>query len=356
MLKKVKTGIVGTGNLVSIANSHLKGYQDNPYTELVGVYDVVYENAVSWVKNKGLQGIRICVSYEELLNMVDAISICTPNFTHPDLAIKAFEAGKHVLCEKPLSISYEDGNRSIAHARDAGVVNMIGFCYRGVPAIRYMKRIIEEGRLGSVYLIRQYMGRDRLADPTIGIEWRMKRDFAGGGALADFGSHMIDLADHLLSGSQGRITEVSGTVNTFIKDRPLNSEHAQRVTNDDCAVFSAKTEDGALLSFATSRLGPSGHTIEITGSGGTILYKEGRGDKLWCKFKDINGGYKNSGEIIEVPGEFISDPWFNDQINRFINGVLTGKSVQPDFERGLYVQYIIDAIERAALEGQWVRI
>lgn len=352
----IKVGIVGAGSIVSIANSHLKGYTLNPYSEVAAVYDVVHENAVNWIKKNSMDNRCICNSYEELLDKVDAVSICTPNFTHVELMYKAIKAGKHVFCEKPLSISYKEGRAVVNAAVKAGVVNMIGFCYRDIPAIRYIKELLSGGKLGKIYYYKDSMVRERLADSKINIEWRMIREHSGAGALTDFGSHMIDIADYLLGDIEGHITDVNCFTNIFITERHNKANELVPVTNDDCAVFSAKMEKGALLSFSTSRIGTVGHKIEIVGSGGVIVYDEIEPNKLIVRLKEFNGPYIREMESIDVPSELISDEWFNEQINRFIDAIIKGVQVQPNLQRGLYVQSVIDSIERSAIIGKSMAI
>jgi predicted dehydrogenase len=353
MIEKVKVGIVGTGNLVSIADNHLKGYLENPDSEVVALFDVIYDSAVKWAKDRNLNSVHICKTYDELLDMVEAVSICTPNFTHIDLVISALKAGKHVLCEKPLSISYEDGQKSLEFTQKNKLVNMIGLCYRSVPAIKYLKQLIDGGKLGEIFMYRETMGGKRLADPNIPLEWRMKRKFSGTGALTDFGSHMVDMADFLLRDVQGKIINVNGYVNTYIKTRPTREvNNPGTVENDDCSVFSATMENGALLSFTASRVGTLGHKIEIIGSGGVAFYDEDKVTQLEVMFKDVNGAYASEKEIIQVPQELITDPWFNDEINQFVDAIKNNINIQPDLARGLYIQYIIDTIERSIIQGR----
>lgn len=355
---KIKVGIVGTGYTVGIANAHVRGYLSNPDADLVALYDIIPGRAKKWAEERGLNDVKICSTYDELLNEVEAISICTPNYSHVPLVIRGIEHGKHVLCEKPLSISYEEAKKAVMYAKSSNVVNMIGFSYRGIPAIKLMKKFIDDGKMGKIFTYRETLGGNRIANPTgVMLEWRMQEDLSGSGALADFGCHMLDLADYLLRDVEGEIKEISGFTNTFIKERRIiESSEIGQVTNDDSAVFSAKTENGALLSFVASRLGVARHTLEIYGSGGMMLFRDDKPQEVEVMFKDINGGYDKKPEFIKVPDEYITDPWFNDEINRFIGAIINKERVQPDLERGLYIQHILDKITEASKENKVVTL
>ena len=279
---RIKVGIIGTGYTVGIAKAHVEAYKNNHRVEIAGLYDIVPGRAAEWAEKNSLEGVRICSSLEELFSLVDAVSICTPNHTHVDLTIKAIEAGKHVLCEKPLSTSFEEAKKATECLKQhPDIVAMIGFNYRDTPAIKYIKQIIDEGKLGTIYTYRHELGGNRIANPKdVKLEWRMQEQLSGTGALADFGSHMLDLADYLLSSSHGKFVEVGAMVNTFIKERTvIDGEQKGIVTNDDCAVFNAIMESGTLLSFVSSRLGVPSAILEIVGEGGMLIYN-GRSNQL----------------------------------------------------------------------------
>ena len=141
-MEKIKVGIVGTGYTVGIAANHVNGYLQNPGCILTALYDIIPGRAAKWAEEKKLN-VEICSSYDELLDKVDAVSICTPNYSHVDLAVRAMEKGKHLLCEKPLSLDSESSVPAVSLARCCSTVAMIGFSYRGIPAVRYMRKILK---------------------------------------------------------------------------------------------------------------------------------------------------------------------------------------------------------------------
>src|SRR5438270_8294464 len=155
---------------------------------------------------------------------VQLVDVCTPGDSHVEIAIAALEAGKHVLCEKPLANSVEDAERMAEAARAAaerGVFAMVGFSYRRMPAIGLAKRLVEQGRLGEIRQIRSVYLQDWLSDAEAPMTWRLEKHLAGSGSLGDIGAHAIDLAQHLAG---DRISSVSGILETFVHERPRLAE------------------------------------------------------------------------------------------------------------------------------------
>lgn len=358
MGNRVKVGIVGTGNLVSISDFHVLGYSLCKDAEIAALYDVRYEWAVEWAKRKGLS-CPVCRTYEELLGLVDAVSICTPNFTHVELAVNAVNAGKHILCEKPVSPTYEQGVEILKALEGRSLVNMTGFCYRDAPGIKYLKSVMDAGTLGQVYYYRELMSRGRLADASVPFEWRMDRKLSGPGALVDFGSHLVDTAEYLLGDA---ITELSAYKSTFIKER-MRGEKMTPVENDDCAIINARTAGGTLVNLTGSRLGGIQHQIEVVGSGGIAVYDELNPLELKLSLKPINGAYPGPLKSSAVPESCMPPVWYDEEKSRFIgetarfvDAIVKSQAVMPDIKHGLRVQYILEAIERSSDENRPVKI
>src|SRR6476660_9162659 len=157
-------------------------------------------------------------------NDVDLVDVCTPGDTHAEIAIAALEAGKHVLCEKPMANTVAEAEamaEAAARAAERGVRSMVGFTYRRVPAIGLARQLVAEGRLGEIRHVRAQYLQDWIADPAAPMSWRLEKDKAGSGALGDIGAHVVDLTQYI-TGQQ--ITGVSAMTQTFIKERPLPTE------------------------------------------------------------------------------------------------------------------------------------
>jgi len=152
---------------------------------------------------------------------VDIIDICTPGDTHAEIAIAALEAGKHVLCEKPLANSVAEAEAMAGAAQRAaarGIRAMCGFTYRRVPAARLMADLVAEGAIGTLRHVRASYLQDWLADPAVPMSWRLERDRAGSGALGDIGAHAVDLAQYVTG---DKITGVAALSSTFVTRRGL---------------------------------------------------------------------------------------------------------------------------------------
>lgn len=356
-MEKIKVGIAGTGYTVGIANNHVNGYKAcSDECELVALYDIVPGRAAQWASEKGLD-VKICQTFDELLDQVDAVSICTPNYAHVPLVIRALEKSKHVLCEKPLSTDAQNCEEALRYAKSTDRITMIGFSYRGIPAVRWMKQQIDEGKLGHIHTWRETLGGCRIANPDVKLEWRMQKDLSGTGALADFGCHMLDLCDWTLHTVSGNICQVQGMTACTIPERDqIFESNRGLVTNDDSAAFNIRFENGTLASFVASRLGVARHTIEVYGEGGMMLFRDDRPNEVEVWFKPLDGGYSGKAEIVQVPQEMVVEPWFNAEIKEFLQCIRTGKRPERNFARAMYIQQVLDAILESSKTSRTVEL
>ena len=243
---------------------------------------------------------------------IDVVDICTPGDSHAEIAVAALAAGKHVICEKPLANSVDEAEQMTAAADaafSAGVRAMVGFTYRRVPAIALGRQLVQEGRIGDVRHVRAQYLQDWISDPEAPLSWRLRKEKAGSGALGDIGAHIVDLTQHITGLT---ITEVSGQLETFVKERPLATEHAGlsgtpgiergSVTVDDAAVFLARFKETSALGvyeatrFAKGR--KNGIRIEVNGSQGSLAFD----------FEDMNVlEFFDASEPAETAG-FTTDP------------------------------------------------
>lgn len=347
----IKTGIAGTGYTVGIAANHVNGYAQNPHSTLTALYDIVPGRAAQWAKEKNLD-VTICDTYEALLDRVDAVSICTPNYAHVPMAIQALSRGRHVLCEKPLSVDAATAATARDYAACTNQISMIGFSYRGIPALRLMKDYVAAGKLGKIFSWRETLGGCRIANPDVKLEWRMQRNLSGTGALADFGCHMLDLCDWILTDAQGGFVSANGMTACSIPQRDgiFHGPHGN-VSNDDTAAFNVRLAQGPLASFVASRLGVARHTIEVYGEGGMLLFQDDQPNELTVQLKPLTGGYGTPAEVVTAPAAYQCDPWFNAEIDEFIDCIQTGRQPDRNFDRALYIQQVIDAIDAACRNG-----
>jgi predicted dehydrogenase len=304
--------------------------------------------------------------YRRLLERddIDLVDVATPGNTHHEIAIAALEAGKHVLCEKPLANTLEEAREMLDAARAAATINMVCFNYRRVPAVQLAKRLIEEGRLGEIRHWRAAYLQDFVLDPDFPLIWRFQREAAGSGALGDLGAHLVDLAHFLI----GPITRVVGTAETFIKERPLEGSGVERgqVTVDDAAAFLARFENGAIGTFEATRLAPgrkNHNSFEINGSKGSLVFDLERMNELEVYFVDDPADLQGFRTVMVTephhpyvgawwpPGHIIG--YEHTFVHTVKDAIAAGKNPAPTFEDGYRCQAVLDAVERSLESGTW---
>ncbi len=309
---------------------------------------------------------------------IGLVDVATPGDSHRDVVLAAVAAGKHVLCEKPLANSLDEAREMLAAAKRAGVVNMVNFNYRRVPAVQLAKQLIADGRLGEIRHWRAVYLQDWINDPSFPLVWRLQRDKAGSGALGDIAAHIVDLAHFLL----GPITEVVGTLDTFIRQRPLETasgggaglsaaagQEMGEVTVDDATSFLARFERGATGTFEATRLAPgrrNHNAFEINGSNGTIVWDLERLNELQVYFADDQAGVQGfrTINVTDAAHPYAAAWWpaghilgyehtFVHAVKDLLDGIKENLSPAPTFEDGFRCQAVLDAVERSATTRAW---
>jgi predicted dehydrogenase len=306
---------------------------------------------------------------------VQLVDICTPGDTHAEIAIAALDAGKHVLCEKPLGNTLAEAEAMAAAAARAaqhGVRAMVGFNYRRVPAIALARRLINDGRIGGLRHIRAAYLQDWLADVSVPLTWRLQQERAGSGALGDIGAHAVDLAQYL---SGDHLTGVSGVLNTFVPERPVGGDPGRTgpVTVDDAAVFSGRLASGALAAFEATRVAAgrkNALTIELNGELGSLSFDLERLNEL--NFYDRTESENTAGFrriLVTEPSHPYLEAWwppghvlgwehtFVHQARDLLIDIAGGDDPEPSFADGLQVQRVLDAVAAsAAHDSAWTKI
>jgi predicted dehydrogenase len=301
---------------------------------------------------------------------IGLVDISLSGDTHHEFALAALEAGKHVFCEKPLANTLSEAREMVEAAQRAGTVNMVCHNYRRVPAVQLAKKFVDEGRIGEVRHWRAVYLQDWLLDPRSPLTWRLRKETGGAGPLADLGSHLVDLA-HLLVGP---ISEVVGTAEIFVKERPLPGTDADRpemgeVTVNEAAAFLARFENGAIGTFETSPLVPGRKArefFEINGSKGSVLFDLERMNELQVYFEDDPPEASSFRTILVTepehpymegwwpPGHIIGyEHTFVHTVKDLLGGIAAGESPAPTFEDGYRTQAVLDAVERSAVSREW---
>jgi predicted dehydrogenase len=304
---------------------------------------------------------------------VQLVDICVPGDLHAEIAIAALEAGKHVLCEKPLANTLPEASAMAAAAARAsarGVRSMIGFNYRRVPALALARRLVEEGRIGEIRHVRATYLQDWLVDPAFPLTWRLQRERAGSGALGDLGAHVVDLAQYL-TGSL--ITGVSGVAATFVTKRPLPGSAADSgpVTVDDAALFTARLDTGALASFEATRFATGRKNqlrIELNGERGSLAFDLERLNELeFYAAADDFPGFRRI--LVTEPDHPYLPAWwppghvlgwehtFTHQVRDLVTAIAEGTDPAPSFADGLRVQRVLAAVsDSAENDSRWTPV
>jgi predicted dehydrogenase len=299
---------------------------------------------------------------------IDIVDICTPGDTHPAIALAAAEAGKAILCEKPLANNLADAERMLAAARARGCPHMLCHNYRRAPAVALAHKLIAEGRIGEIHHFRGTYLQDWLLDPEFPRVWRLERSKAGSGALGDLLSHTVDLARHLV----GEIAEVAGLLKTFVAERPAPGGGAERlpVEVDDAALALVRFEGGAVGSIEATRFaaGRKNHNrFEINGSRGSLAFDLERMNELELyEGEGPDGGFRTILATDPAhpymggwwpPGHIIGyEHTFTHTVLDLLRALAAGEQPKPDFEDGVRTQRVLDAVERASRSRGWERV
>ncbi|MET7777735.1 Gfo/Idh/MocA family oxidoreductase [Streptomyces mirabilis] len=311
---------------------------------------------------------------------VDLVDICTPGDSHAEIALAALAAGKHVLCEKPLANTVEEAEAMTEAAEAAfarGQMSMVGFNYRRLPATSLARKMVAEGRLGTLRHVRVTYLQDWLVDPEFPLTWRLRKELAGSGALGDLGAHIVDLAQYLAGEP---VVGVSALTETFVRERPLPagassgltavSETSPRaggvgtVTVDDAALFTGRFASGALASFEASRFATGRKNslrIELNGERGSLAFDLERLNELSYHDHTEPGTHAGFRRILvtEPDHPYLEAWWppghglgyehtFTHQARDLVRAIAAGRRPEPSFADGLRVQRVLAAVEESA--------
>lgn len=311
---------------------------------------------------------------------IDLIDICTPNNTHCDVVLAAAEAGKMVLCEKPLAMSAAEAERMCRAVEQAGVANMVWYNYRRVPAIALAKQLVDEGRIGKPFHYRATY----LQDWTIAADvpqggpalWRLDVNVAGSGVTGDLLAHSIDTAEWI----NGPIKAVTAKTATFVKERMhQESGNVEPVGIDDACMFLAEFANGSMGTFESTRYArgrKNFNTFELNGESGSVYFDLEDPQYLdYFRYTDPQTDQKVEDHITGwqrihvtnfehpymdkwwVPGCTIGyEHTFINALADFLKGIETGNPAQPDFRCALKTQQVCDGVLESARSGQWIEI
>ncbi len=360
--KPIGLAQIGTGG-IALAN-HLPGVQLCSQGQMVALCDVNQAALQQAFTATGIE--KVYTDYQRLLQdpAVDAVIIATPNRFHKEIVLAAIAAGKHVMCEKPLALNYADALEMYQAAEKAGVRHMTAFTYRFVPAMRYMKHLIDSGYVGQPYHFRV----NRLQDwGNRYMAWRQSMEMAGSGELGDMLSHRIDYGHFLI----GQIARLVSSTKNLIPTRYDAEGTAFPSDVDDWVAVLAEFENGVTGNFESTKLaagrgegGKSQDYCEVNGSEGSLIYYLNQPNVLQIA--------KQGGQLeqVAVPEEFLKVPgsprdphqgdpqqvFRYDQDFEFIQAIAEGRPCQPSFYEGVQAQAVIEAVQQSDREQRWVNV
>jgi predicted dehydrogenase len=357
-MPKIGVALIGSGG-IALAN-HVPGIALCPEAKLVALCDT---NPATLEKARQITGVtNTTTKYEDILKRDDvhAVIIATPNFVHAPITIAAVAAGKHVLCEKPLAMNFDEAMRMYRAAEAAGVRHMTAFTYRFVPAMHYMSHLVQSGALGKPYHFRAQRFQD-WGDRN--LAWRQVRKLAATGELGDMLSHRIDYG-HFLVGPMKRVT-------AQLK-RFLDMRGGQPSDLDDWVAMLAEFEAGATGVLESTKLatgrgegGKSRDYCEVNASEGSAVY-------YLNKPHELKLGRKGGSELetVPVPREFLvwpgspRDPYAGDPIAtfrydqdvEFVDAILNQRPCRPSFLDGVRVQAVMEAALISDRDKRWTDV
>ncbi|MDO4274824.1 MAG: Gfo/Idh/MocA family oxidoreductase [Eubacteriales bacterium] len=313
---------------------------------------------------------------------IDVVDICTPNNVHAEIAIAAANAGKHILCEKPLALTTLQAKEMYLAAKENNVTTMVAFNYRRTPAVQLAKKYIKEGAIGRILDFRGTYLQDWSADPDSPLSWRFQKNVCGTGALGDIGTHVVDMLRFLV----GEFDSVNARTATYIPERPVQSGLADSLGNskgdssipkepvdvDDQCCFMVQCKNGAFGTIEATRnaWGRNNYiTFEIHGTEGSLFFNYERRDELqvcFAKDGDDRRGFRTvytgpahpyGGALWPIPALGIG--YTETKIIEtydFFQAIAEGRQPEPNFRDGYAIELISDAVIESAKTHQWTTL
>jgi len=338
MKEKVKVGVIGTG----MGRNHIRAYQALKEAEVAGVVDIERSRAEGIAQEYGIP--KSFTDYRHLLEEkeIDAVSICTPNCLHSKISIVALEAGKHVLCEKPMAIGVLEAQEMVEASERTGKKLMLALNQRFQTNHQFLKRYIENGELGEIYFAKTGWIRRKSKTNSPG-KWFSNKSMSGGGPLIDLGVHILDLTLWLMGAP--KVISVSGSV--YTKFGKHGARTGQTFDVEDFTFAMLKLDNGAVLTLETSwgcftkeeRL-----SMNLLGSKGGLNLRP---------LEIYTEHYDSPVDIVLAPDKTTG---YEGEVAHFIDCILKDKEPSPNGEEGLYIQEILDAIYKSAEMGKQVEM
>jgi len=357
-MKEIGIGMLGHSWM---GRTHTQAFKDHSLffkTELVprfvGIYGrdakALEHDARRWGYEYATTDINRILSDDSIDLVVNAL----PNFMHMEPCIAAAKAGKDVICEKPLALNPDQSSRMVAAAQSSGIRDLMVFNYRWLPAVQLAKRMLTEGKLGTVLQYRGLYGQSWLTRPEALAGWKVLKASSGAGALFDLGPHSIDLALHLV----GPMKELVATTELFA-DRRRKSDGTwagRDELGEELAMCMFKFENGARGTIEVSRVASgfmNKNRIEIHGTKGAIIFDlENLNSLLIYDCSQESSGFRNY--VVDSHNVGWSHA-FMLQAHHLLECMLEGKRPSPNWSDGHAVQLVMENMLKSARSGRWVR-
>ncbi|HEY6079711.1 MAG TPA: Gfo/Idh/MocA family oxidoreductase [Polyangiaceae bacterium] len=352
---KLRIGIVGTGGM---AHSHAEHFKRMRGVTLASCLDVVPGRAEAFAQKYGIE--RVASQWSQLLPEVDAVALVTPDAAHSDGALTVLRAGKHLLCEKPLTVTLAEARRVAAAGKRAaarGQIGMVNFSYRRSAALQRAILLARSGQLGELRHAHGFYLQSWVAAPIWGHWsgegwlWRMSTPSGSGGVLGDVGCHLLDLMTSVI----GEATAVRCELGTF----PKVGQDGKRYTKwrgrpldaNDTALIELRFRDGGLgvLHLTRWATGHANHLrLEVHGTEGAVMFDLDRSEETLdtCLGKHTSTATWKTQKLKPAPTIY----------QRFVRAVQSGEADQPDLQRGAEIQAYLTACERSAQSGTWQKV
>lgn len=334
--------VVGCGR---ISSQHIEGLLRAKNTSIVALCDADVERARRLAETQQLKGTKLFSDYRRMLSEVhpNIVTIAVPDGEHPAAAAAAIEAGAHVLCEKPLALTPESADSMVEMVEGRALQNGVRMPYRFTASYRFVRRWIHDGNLGKPFHIRAHLSVGRLSDPLVPIEWRMRRETGGFGALSDLGAHMIDLSFFLLDEWTAEMRNVSGVSIIFYPERlDPTTGFKDRVTAPDAAVCTVSFASGCVLNLEVSRVSPGDHFLQIDGSDGAV---RSNGEEVWIYRREKTEHQRPAARFTAVSSNLLRPYAEPHLFEEFVRCCRTpGMKFSPDFIDGRRVVRTVASI------------
>jgi predicted dehydrogenase len=364
----VRIGVLGAGTWAQAA--HLPGYRRDARCRIVAIADPNLALAREAARRFDIP--MTTADHRELLQRddIDVIDVCTPSHTHFELAWAALEAGKHVLCEKPVAYDFRDTRRAAALAKSKRLKTKLGFTFRYAPSVRYMRELVAQGFIGTPFIFNGYEQNSQWLNPETPlrqVDHDADQSVLQVSSLEGYGAPIIDIG-HVLVGSDLR--QVVGTLHNFVPERMVRATgRMMRMNIDDGDIFLGEFANGALCSVQTSFVtigNYPGIEARIYGSQAALICRLVEEQGV-CETLKVATADEVEFRDLPIPDRFYppggsaGESWrtlfYANLVGSFISEVLSGgPENEGSFEDGAWVQEVINAVEQSFRERRWVSL